>query len=121
MPDFVLIGKHAYALTLNLFLTGAIGLIFAIMLFRYQRKIKREDEEKRELIEARDRADAERHDAVLESVKTLKEALGNKSDTLFRKIDDFCKGNVSAHDKMKRNFWKHKHIEEEIVIKDYEP
>jgi len=121
MPDFIKIGSHAYALTLNLFLTGAIGLLFSIALFYWTRKIKREDAIKRELIEAREKADAERHELILESVKGIKEELGDKSDTLFRKVDDYCRTNVREHEKMKRNFWKHKHVDSEIFIKDYEP
>lgn len=121
MPDFIKIGQHAYVLTLNLFLTGAIGLIFSIALFYWTRKIKREDAIKRQLIEAREKADAERHMMVIESVKNLEGALGDKSNALFSKLDDFCKANVSAHDKMKRNFWKHRHVDAEIFIKDYEP
>lgn len=121
MPDFIKIGSHAYALTLNLFLTGGIGLIFSIALFYWTRKIKRQDAIKRELMEAREKADAERHNAVIESVKGLREELGDKSDILFRKVDDYCKENSKAHDKMKRNFWKHRHVDAEIFIKEYEP
>jgi hypothetical protein len=121
MPDFIKIGSHAYALTLNLFLTGGIGLFFSILFFRYRRMIKRQDEEKRRMIEARERADAERHDLILESVRGLREELGDKSDILFQKVDDYCKENSKAHDKMKRNFWKHRHVNEEIFIREYEP
>jgi hypothetical protein len=121
MPDFIQIGSHAYALTLNLFLTGFIGLLFSIVLFYWTRRIKREDEIKRSLIAAREIADKERHDAVIGSVNTLNEELGRQSKALFTKIDKFCTENYSEHAKMRRNFWKHTHRDSEIFIKDYEP
>jgi hypothetical protein len=38
IPDVIKIGSHAYALTLNLILTGFIGLAFSIVLFYLTRK-----------------------------------------------------------------------------------
>lgn len=129
MPDIMQIGEYSLALTINLLLTGAIGLGFSIALFYWTRKVKGEDAIKRELIEAREKADKERHEALLKSVDAIKEELGDKSDLLFRKVEDFCKVTRNEHAKMKRNFWKHTHIkvnsgdreEDKIYIPEYEP
>ena len=121
MPDVIQIGQHAYALTLNLILTGCIGLFFSLALFYWSRKVKKEDEIKKALIQAREDSDAERHRLILESVKEIKEELGDKSDTIFQKVDDYCKANSAEHGRMKRNFWKHRHDNGSIIIPEYEP
>ena len=123
-PDVVQIGSHTYALTLNLILTGSRGAAFSIALFLWQRKVRKDDKLREELLLVQEKANTERHEAVLESVTTLKEALGEKSDTLFRKIDDFCRESAADRAKMKRNFWKHYHDDEDpkkIYVTDYEP
>lgn len=67
MPDVIQIGNHAYALTLNLFVTVLASVVASIVYFKWKRRIEREDQTKRELIEQREKNDA----AYLGTVQTI--------------------------------------------------
>jgi len=109
MPDVISIGSHTYALTLNLLLTGFIGLAFSVALFYWQRKVKREDAVKRELIEAREKADASRHEKVVDLIE-------DRHGLVINKIEDYCKKNDLFHREFKRDFDNHYHDEENSVV-----
>ena len=99
IPDAVMVGKHAYALTLNLLFTVFATLIASVAFYRWRRKQERDEETKRKLIEAREAADAERHE-------TLKEMIIENRQAVAVKLDRICE----RFDKVDERFDTHEHI-----------
>ena len=98
-PDVIKIGTHAYALTLNLILTGFIGLLFSIALFYWTRKVKRYDQKRDE---ERKEREADKRASLL-----LKEAVDeSRHKTVVAKVDTIC----LRLDKIDQRFDGHEHL-----------
>jgi hypothetical protein len=124
--DLVRIGNHYYALTLNLILTAFFGLLGSIAYFRYQRKIKREDEKNQKLEDSKDQADTEKKDALAKLVEERHGTLIGKFDEtkkeIIKKIDDHVCAQEKWQDSADERFFSHGHrvigdITEDIILK----
>ena len=99
IPDAVMISSHAYALTLNLFVTIGATVLASIIFYRWRRRLEREEENKRKLIEAREKADAARHE-------TLKGMITDNRKAMADKLDKICE----RFEEMDERFHEHEHL-----------
>lgn len=99
------LGNQFYSYTLNLLVTSLIGLGGTIAGFRYMRKVRRDDDAKKEAIEQAREEQIARH-------RSLQEMISDRFGTIDKKLTAYCESNHDEHAKFEKKMGRHLHDEE---------